>query len=64
MSYWVIAHGSPEVRLYWAGYVSARKDHLFKPDPTQAIRFCRQEDAVNAGVGLTQGIKIIEVLEE
>lgn len=62
-SYWVIAHGDPEVRCFWSGYKPEHKDHFFDRDPKNAIRFCRAQDAANAGVHLTKGIRIIEMFD-
>jgi hypothetical protein len=63
MSYWVIAHGDPEVRIFWAGYKSEHKDHFFNPNPKNAIKFFDQVSAENAGVHLTKGIKVVEITE-
>lgn len=62
-TYYVIAHGDPEVRTFWSGYKSEHKDHFFDRDPMKAIKFYDYASAFNAGVHLTKGIKIMEMHE-
>jgi hypothetical protein len=62
VTYWVIMHGDRDVpRLYWCGFDGAKREHTFERKPDNAIRFCREQDARRAGVGLTKGSTIMEM---
>jgi hypothetical protein len=55
-------NGDPEAPGWlWSGYVSKHKDHNFSRDQNEAIRFCREEDARKAGVGLTKGVRYAQI---
>jgi hypothetical protein len=58
--FWTVCHGDTDVPLlFWCGWVTARKEHVFERSSGKAIRFCRLEDARQAGVGLTKGTRYV-----
>jgi len=61
-TYWTIAHGDPDVTgvIFWCGYSSALKEHVFDRNQEKAIKFLDEGSARSAGVGLTKGVKFIE----
>ena len=57
--YWCILHGGMDRGdLYWCGFDRTLREHQFKRNREFAVRFYREQDALKAGVGLTQGIRI------
>lgn len=59
----MILHGDTERGdLYWAGYNRVAKDHKFSRNYRDAIKFLTHRDASKAGVGLTKGVRIGELV--